>query len=248
MAMYSVKQLSELAGVTIRTLHHYDEIGLLNPHHRAESGYRYYGKKELLRLQQILFYRELEFPLKEIKAILDEEDFDLIQSLAFQQKELQKKVDRFQQLLKTINNTITNLKNQEIMITDKELYEGFPKEKIETYRKEVKTRWSENKLLETEARLKNLSKKDWTDLKTKQEEVNQLLASLVGEDIESPLVQKAIAKHFELLNQFHPTSIAGYKELGKMYVYDDRFKANYEKYQTGLAKFLRDAIAVFCNA
>ena len=247
MSEYTVKQLSKLAGVSIRTLHHYDEIGLLKPGRRAESGYRYYGRSELLRLQQILFYRELGFPLKEIKHILDDPGFDLIQSLEYHKNELKKKTDRFQQLLSTIDKTISKLKNQSIMISDKELYEGFSPEEVKEYREEVKERWGEQKLLETEERLKALNKEDWTDLKSKQEEVNQLLASLVGQKADDPLVQNAVAQHYELIRNFYPATLVQYRAFGTMYVEDERFKAHYEKYKVGLAEFLRDAIAVYCD-
>ena len=244
---YSVTQLSKLAGVSVRTLHHYDRIGLLKPARRAESNYRYYEEKELLRLQQILFYKELNFPLSQIKDILDDPSFDLLQSLQFHKQKMQAEATRFNQLLSTIDKTISKLKNQNIMITHKELYEGFPKEKVEDYRKEVAERWGENVLLETEERLKQFKKKQWTDLKAKMEEVDLMLASLVGQDPKNPLVQSTIAQHFEVLNAFTPTPIERYKCLGEMYTEDERFKAHYEKYKEGLADFLHKAIDVYCE-
>jgi len=244
---YSVKELAQLAGITIRTLHHYDRISLLKPSRRAESNYRYYEEKELLRLQQILFYKELNFSLSQIKDVLDDPNFDLIQALQFHKEKMQAEAKRFQQLLNTIDKTIEKIKNKNTMITDKELYEGFPKDKVEDYRQEVIQRWGEEELLEAENRLKKLHQKDWKNLMDKQEEVNQLLASLVGQDPASPLVQASIAQHFELLNAFTPTPLDRYKCLGKMYTEDERFKANYEKYKEGLADFLHQGIDVFCD-
>jgi len=228
-------------------LHHYDRIGLLKPSRRAESNYRYYEEKELLRLQQILLYKELNFSLSQIKDILDDPNFDLLKALQFHKEKMQAEAKRFQQLLNTIDKTIDKIKNNNIMITDKELYEGFPKDKVEDYRQEVIKRWGEEKLVETENRLKQLSQKDWKNLKDRQEEVNQLLASLVGQDPASPLVQASIAQHFELLNAFTPTPLDRYKGLGKMYTEDERFKATYEKYKEGLAEFLHQGIDIFCD-
>lgn len=110
MTKYSVKQVSKLAGVSVRTLHHYDKIGLLKPSERAESKYRYYYRNDLLKLQQILFYKELGFQLSQIQDILSEEDFDLMKALEFQRKELLKKADGLKQLIQTLDKTIVELK------------------------------------------------------------------------------------------------------------------------------------------
>ncbi|MEL6926745.1 MAG: MerR family transcriptional regulator [Bacteroidota bacterium] len=245
MPQYTVKQLAQLAGVTIKTLHHYDEIGLLQPARRTESNYRYYGEAELLRLQQILFYRDLNFPLVQIIAILDDPSFDLLDALRFHRMKMKAEAARYQQLIQTIDKTIDKLNNNNSMVTHEELYEGFPKEKVEDYRQEVIERWGKEEIIEAETRLKQLRQTEWKDLKTKQENVNQLLASLVGQDPTSPLVQAGIAQHFELINAFHPTPLERYLCLGKLYTDDERFRAYYENYQQGLAEFLHAGIEIF---
>jgi DNA-binding transcriptional MerR regulator len=143
MTKYSVKQLSELAGVSIRALHHYDKIGLLVPSYRSESNYRYYGREELFRLQQILFYKELGFPLKEITEIMNDPAFDLIKALEFHKKELHKKIERNHQLLTTIEKTISELnnssrihfENKKNTMTEKEIYAGFSEKEINSVKK-----------------------------------------------------------------------------------------------------------------
>ena len=144
MERFSVNQLAKLAGVSVRTLHHYDEIGLLKPGTRTESNYRYYGEKELLRLQQILFYKELDLPLVKIMEILDDPAFDTEAALRSHKKDLIKRRDRTSELLKTINKTIHHLKKQNMKAED--MYKGFSKEQAEAYEKEAKEKW-EKKVL-----------------------------------------------------------------------------------------------------
>lgn len=247
MHKYSVQQLSNLAGVSVRTLHHYDRIGLLKPAERSEKNYRFYGKAELLRLQQILFYKELDFPLKEIVEILNDPDFDFLKALEFHQVELLRRADRMQQLLETVDKTIHSLKNKNNMMSDKELYEGFSQEEINSMRNEVKKRWGAKELLDVEKRIQKLGKDGWDDHKAKGEEINHLLAELMDFHPSEKQVQQAVAMHFKHLNFYYEVSKERYKGLGKMYFDDERFKAHYEKYRNGLAVFLRDAIFVFCQ-
>jgi len=247
MHKYSVQQLSNLAGVSVRTLHHYDRIGLLKPAERSEKNYRFYGNAELLRLQQILFYKELDFPLKKIAEILDDPDFDFLKALESHQVELLRRADRMQQLLTTVDKTIHSLKNKKNIMTDKELYEGFSQEEIDAMRNEVKKRWGEKELLEVEERIQKLGKEGWDDHKAKGEEINHLLAELMDFHPSEKQVQQVVAMHFKHLNFYYEISKERYENLGKMYVDDERFKANYDKYRDGLAVFLRDAIFVFCQ-
>ena len=134
MTEYSVQQLSAFAGVSVRTLHYYDQIGLLKPARRSEKGYRYYGKEEMLKLQQILFYRELDFPLKEIGKIINDPRFNLLEGLEFHKAELQKRAARYQALLATLEKTIVELKTKKKMMLEEEMYKGFTREEVKTMR------------------------------------------------------------------------------------------------------------------
>lgn len=247
MAKYTVKALAKLAGISVRTLHHYDKIGLLHPGERTEKGYRIYEKAELLRLQQILFYKELGFSLNEIKDILDDPGFDLIKALEFHKKEIQEHQKRLTHLIQTINKTIHSLKNPTNMLTDEEMYEGFKKEEVKAMREEVIQRWGEEQLLETEARIRKMGKEGWNDVKKKGEEINQLLAELMGLSPDHPQVQQAVALHHRQLNHYYEVSAERYKGLGQLYVEDERFKAYYDKYKPGLALFLQKAINIYCQ-
>lgn len=245
MTGYTVTQLAKLAGVSVRTLHHYDKIGLLKPRERSEAGYRYYGREELLRLQQILFYKELDFPLQEIQNMLDAKDFDLLQSLRFHRRELLRRSNRLEQLLATIDKTIEEIQNQRIMLTDKELYEGFSKGK--EYRKEAVERWGEKMISETESKLKNLGKEGWKNIKEEAEEITRNLAKLMDHAPAHAQVQEAIARFHMHLNQFYEVNETHYRGLADMYVQDERFKAHYDKYCEGLAEFVRKAIHIYCD-
>ena len=134
--MFTVKQLSKLAGVTPRTLHHYDEIGLLKPSRVGDNGYRYYGEESVLRLQQILFYRELDIPLEEIKKIMGRRDFDVLGALQTHKDALKKQVTRLNRLIDTVDNTINHLKGNTTM-SDKAYFEGFSEEEQEKYAAEA---------------------------------------------------------------------------------------------------------------
>ena len=247
MTKYSVKQLSELAGVSVRTLHHYDRIGLLKPAFRSEKGYRYYRRKQLLILQQILFYKELGLELKDIQSVLEDPEFDLLKALAFHRQELQSQEKRLKKLLRTIDNTISSLQNKHNMMDDKDLYKGFSEEKKNAIRQEVAHRWGKNELEATEDRIRQLGKEGWQDHKKKEKEVSQLLADLMDLPPESDQVQQAIALHHKLMNLYYEVSEERYRGLAQMYVADDRFKAHYEQHRPGLAEFVKAAILVYCD-
>ncbi|TLN15223.1 MerR family transcriptional regulator, partial [bacterium] len=133
---YTVKQLARLAGVSVRTLHHYDQIGLLRPNLRTPAGYRIYQHTDLLRLQQILFYRELDVPLAEIQALLDRPGFDPVRALKDHRQSLHEKAARLARLIETIDQTLSQY-TKEIPMKDEELYKGFTPEQAKRYRREA---------------------------------------------------------------------------------------------------------------
>ena len=150
MKAYTVSQLANMARVSVRTLHHYDQIGLLRPASRTGAGYRLYGEPELLRLQQILFFRELDLSLSKIQTILDDAEFDQIASLESHRRQLQGRMDRLARLLKTIDKTIQRLTEDEMTLTDEELYEGFTPEQIERYERKAREMYDPELVREAE--------------------------------------------------------------------------------------------------
>ena len=243
----SVNKLAKLAGVCVRTLHHYDKIGLLKPLERTDSKYRYYGKEELLRLQQILFYKELDFSLNQIADILDDPDFDVIKALHSHKTELQKRKARFEELLLTIDKTIINLKNKTKKMDYEEMYKGFGKEKGEAYKKEASEKWGTDVVADSEKRILAMNKTEWKALLQKGEDLNKELVKLIDQPAADAKVQALIKEHYAMMGKFFNVTIEIYKNLGTMYADDERFKVNYDKHHPDLAEFLRDAIHIFCN-
>ncbi len=134
--MFTVNQLSKIASITPRTLHYYDEIGLLKPTTIGENGYRYYGEDALFRLQQIMFYRELDISLEDIKKIMGRRNFDVVNALATHKAQLEKRINRLENLIKTVDNTIDHMKGKKEM-SKKQLFDAFSEEQQAEYEKEA---------------------------------------------------------------------------------------------------------------
>ena len=226
---YTIKKLADLAGVSVRTLHHYDQIGLLHPAYRSLSGYRLYQSADLLRLQQILFYRELRVPLKEIKGILDDPQFDPLTALNQHQQKLLLERERLDKILSTVNKTINSITEEHMPLTDEELYEGFSKEKIERYKKEASETYDPELVAESERRVKNMSREQWQAHKKESEEVTLLLAESMHKDPADPEVQKLVSRHKETIEIFYHVTPEIYQGLAQLYIEHAEFRAFYEK-------------------
>ncbi|MHA4842947.1 MerR family transcriptional regulator [Flavitalea antarctica] len=253
MESYSVSQLSALSGVSVRTLHHYDEIGLLKPSGRSTAGYRHYGQHELLRLQQILFYKELNFSLREICEVLDDPDFDVIQALQFHRQKIEENKNRLDQLITTIDNTIVNLKKQNVMTDPKILYEGLPKEFATTYRNNAMDEYGEHVVLRSESALLKLGKQGLESLKAEAERVTtELFARRSGNPL-SPDVQSLIADHYVIIRKFWGTQSMpdkqadAYVGLGELYINDERFTMANGSPQPEFARFMQKAMQFFAE-
>jgi len=238
MKTYTVSQLAEMAGVSVRTLHHYDHVKLLKPSSRTEAGYRLYGPAELLRLQQILFFKELDLPLHEIRQVLDDPAFDPVQALQNHRRLLQGRAARLTRLLRTIDKTIHKLAEEDTEMKDEELYEGFTQEQIARYKREARERYDPKLVQESERRVRNMSRTQWNDLKAEGETVTRALAALMDKAPGHLEVQQLIARHYAMMEQFYPVSAEIYRGLGQLYVEHKEFRAHYERYRPGLADFM----------
>jgi MerR family transcriptional regulator, thiopeptide resistance regulator len=242
---YTVRQLARLAGISVRTLHHYDQIGLLSPAKRTPSGYRLYRQPDLQRLQQILFYKELEVPLEEIRRLLDQPGFDPISTLEDHRRSLLMRRERLDQLLQTIDKTIRALKGENMELTDEELYEGFTQEQRERYDREVKEMYDPELVAESHRRLRKLTKAQWQAVKEEGGAVTLKLAELSDRPIHDPEVQAAIARHHSWIENFYTCSAEVYQGLGRLYSEHPEFRAMYEKIRPGLADYMREAMAYY---
>lgn len=229
---YTVKKLSKISGVSVRTLHWYDQTGLLKPAFYGANGYRYYEEKQLLLLQQILFFRELGFSLGDIQKLLEQDDFDKIKALIAHREILEQEIDRKKELLKTIDKTILHLKGKQTM-SDKELFKGFDPERQKEYEQYIVKSLGKpaEQLLEKSKRTTaKWDKDEWDDVKAKGDAIHKALAEAIDQDLspESDEVQTIIHHHYQLIKRFyHPTKDL-YIGLTQLYVDHPDFKKFFE--------------------
>lgn len=243
---YTVKQLSKLAGVSIRTLHYYDEIGLLKPDAYGENGYRYYGEEALLRLQQILFFRELDFSLAEIQSILDRPDFDLLQALQVHRKTLRGRIERLEHLVHTVDKTIHHLKG-EIEMSNNEYYEGFSEEKQKEYEQYVRQRWGSESYESSARRWNALSAAEKKAYGARGDALIRALVASLEKGYQDPEVQALIGQYRAHLNFFYDVTLEIFEGLGHGYNQHPDFIAFYDAYKPGLAAFMEQAITYYCQ-
>lgn len=252
MKRYGVKEVAMMSGISIRTLHYYDKIGLLPPVERTEAGYRLYGQTELLRLQQILFFRELEVELKEIGQILADPDFDLVAALKQHKEDLQSRQVRIATLLQTIDNTIYQV-TENIMTNPEELYEGLPREVGTTYRREAIEEYGQKAVDTAEASLMKRGKDGFKQLQADFEQLNKQLFEARAEAHDNEQVQTMIARHYEMIRAFWGTEgsddqqAEAYAGLGQLYVDDERFTLVDGETHPDFARFLQQAMKHFAE-
>ena len=242
--MYTVKQLSKLAGVTPRTLHHYDEIGLLKPSRVGENGYRYYGEESLLRLQQILFYRELGIPLEDIKKIMGRRDFDVIGALYSHKEALQNQVTRLNRLIHTVDNTINHLKGN-IIMSEKGFFEGFSEEQQEQYAAEAEKLYDPETVRESNRKWKTYSAAKKESILAEGNAVYVDMIAAMPKRATSPEAQAIVKRWRKHMEYFWTPNLDQLLALANGYNDDPRFKANFDKMHPQLAEFMREAVKVY---
>lgn len=248
--VYTVAKLAKISGVSIRTLHWYDEIGLLKPAYHGANGYRYYEEEQLLALQQILFFRELGFELKQIESILKRSDFDRISTLTSHRRVLQKSVERTKRLIKTIDKTIKHLKGTKKM-QDEEMYYGFSKEEQAEYEKQIIERFGQqgkSHIEESRSKIKNWSKADWDASSKEFDSICKELTALLLKKYESHSkeVLIVIARHYKLLQRFWKPTRETYAGHGQ-FIEESELSKAYEAYHPQLPRFISEAIQAFAK-
>ncbi|AYY70348.1 MerR family transcriptional regulator [Listeria monocytogenes] len=242
-----IKDLAELTGVSVRTLHHYDKIGLLVPQKDDWNGYRIYSENDVDKLQQILFFKELDFPLKKIKQILDDPFFDKNVALDLQRHLLIEKKQRIETMLATLDQTIRNEKG-EITMTNKEKFTGFDFS-TNPYEEEAKKRWGDKVVEKANEKVNNMSEKEKLTLKESFDAEFRHLASVRELAPESEEAQLAMDHFFHYLNDTHGNiySLEAFAGLGEMYVADERFTKNIDQFGDGLSHFLKEAMNIYAK-
>jgi DNA-binding transcriptional MerR regulator len=253
MSGYTVKQAAKLAGVSVRTLHHYDEIGLLKPAAVGANGYRYYGRAELLRLQQILLHRELGFSLDDIATALDAKGFDQVQALRAQREKLAGEARRYRRLVRTIDETLAALEGGSPM-TDKAMYRGFPPEKQAEYEAWLIDRYggdTAERIARSKAGLKDLSGAGMDSLMAEAEAVEVAVAAAMSEGLpaDSEAVRALIRRHHAWVGRAwrRPAGREAYAGLAQLYGEHPDFRARYEGRQAGLTDYLTEAMRAFAE-
>ncbi|PLR81157.1 MerR family transcriptional regulator [Bacillus sp. V33-4] len=240
-----VKEVADLVGISVRTLHHYDEIGLLTPDETTESGYRLYSDNNLQMLQQILFFKELGFPLKKIKDIIKSPSFDQQEALELHRKMLLEKRHRLNKMIATVDKTIQHSKG-EIQMSSKEKFEGFDFSH-NPYEQEARQRWGDDAVDNANTKLGNMSKAEQEAMSEEMSAIYTKLAALRHESPASEESQAAINDWYDFLNKMGHYSLDAFKGLGQLYVDDKRFTKNIDGFGEGLAEFLRDAMAIYAD-
>lgn len=246
---YGIRELSELAGVSARTLRYYDEIGLLKPLYTSESGYRYYGQEELTLLQQILFYRERGFDLRQIRSILYEEDFDLMEALQEHLRELEDRRLHMDALIRTVKQTILAMEG-EYKMSDQEKFEAFKerlvRENEEAYGKEIRKKYGEEQVEASNRKLLKMSEEDWARFQKLEAEILKRLSEAVraGVSPKSEEGHQIALLHKEWLKmtwkQYTKEAHVG---VAAMYTADERFTRYYDREVPGCAAFLGQAVS-----
>ena len=243
--MYTVKQLSGLAGVSTRTLHYYDAIGLLKPTAVEENGYRRYGEQAVYQMQQILFYKELGLSLDKIREIVGRPDFNLLQALEQHKSALRGRQEHLVHLIETVDQTISHMKGKAKM-NDKKLFEVFSEDQQKEYEKEAAERWPET-YKESARRWKSYTDADKKRIGEGGEALYHDLVAALDQDPGSEAVQKIVARWHQHLRYFYEPDVELLRGLGHMYVVDPRFAATFAKIHPDLAQFHQQAIDIYCD-
>jgi len=248
--MYMINEISKLTGVSIRMLHHYDKIGLLVPSKRNNSNYRVYSEEDVARLYQILLFKELEFSLKDIKSILDDEGFDKEEALRVQKKLILEKKNRLEKIIESIDDTINNIGGKTMSKKD---FKAFSYDEIkahqEKYKEETKQKYGKSDAYkESKEKTSKYSKNDWENIMEDAGVIYEELAKLMDRNPADDEVQVLVQKWRDYItNNFYNCTIEIFRGLALMYVADERFTNNIDKYGQGLAKFLSDAMNIYCD-
>lgn len=244
---YTIKKIANLSGVSARTLRFYDEIDLLKPARVNSSGYRIYGQQEVNRLQQILFYRELDMKLEEIKEILDNPDFNVEQALMEHQEKLLAKRREIDRLLASVQQTMHYYKG-EIDMTDQEKFTAFKEQKIAEneakYGEEIREKYGKETVEHSNQKYLNLTEEQMQEMAETETQLFEKIGMYLQQpEIESDLAKEICELHKKWLSFTWPTySAEAHKGLGMMYIADERFTAYYDDQHAGAAQALNDVI------
>lgn len=249
--LYQVKQVADMSGVSVRTLHHYDHIGLLTPKEVSEAGYRLYSDTCLERLQHILFFKEIGFRLEDIKNMLDHPAFQRKAALERQKDILLKKRERIDRMLETADKTIASIEGGAEM-KERELFAGLSMKEIAEqqtkYADEARALYGKAMTDQTEKKTAAYTQKDWNGIMSEWGAIYERIAKRMEKGPDNAEVQKAVGDfRNHISTYFYECTPDIFRGLGDLYTADQRFTENIDRYGKGLSAFLREAIIVYCE-
>jgi len=245
--MYTVKQLSDLAGISVRTLHYYDEIGLLKPSSVGGNCYRYYNEEALLRLQQIMFYRELDLSLNEIKSIMASPDFDVMEALQAHKQALGRRVDRLNRLINTVDATISNMKGEKEM-SKKQLFAAFKGEEEKKYTAEAEQIYDPVIVRASQKKWKSYNPDEKQRIADEGNAAYEAIAAAIPLGAASPEAQAGVELWRKHMDYFWTPKLEQLVGLTELYNSDPRFKANFDKIDPRLAEFMQEAAGIYVKS
>lgn len=243
---YTIKELADLANISTRTLRYYDEVGLLNPANIGNNGYRYYDQGSLLLLQQILFFRELDLQLNDIREIISRPDFNIIEALNKHRISLQNKAKKLKVLIETVDQTIATIQG-EWQMENKDFFEGFDETKYEV---EAKALWGNSpRYAESQKKWSNYTKEQKDEIKAEGGRITlRMVSNDPTVDPEDTEIQDAIREYHSYINKyFYTCDVSFLRGLADMWVQDERFAINYDRIREGGAEFVQKAVHIFCD-
>jgi len=244
--MYQIHELAAKAGITVRTLHHYDRIGLLHPSRHSPAGYRLYDDDAALRLQQILFYRELGLPLADIGGLLDAPGFDLMKALGSHREELDKRIARLQRLRRTVDNTLAYVKGEHSM-EKAGIFEGFTPEEEAYYSKEAERLYDPETVRESNRKWKSYGAVEQKRILAEGKAAYLDMIAAMPKGAGSPEVQAIVGRWRANITHFWTPSLEQLVPLAENYSADPRFKANFDAMSPGLAEFMGEAVRIYVD-
>lgn len=244
--MYTVKQLADLAGVSVRTLHHYDQVGLLKPSSWGGNGYRYYDEEALLRLQQIMFYRELDLELAQIREIISSPDFDLKEALLSHRRALRRRIERLNNLITTIDTTIKYL-NGEADMSKKQVFSAFSDEQQKEYEQQARQLWDADKVTQSVNLWNSYSQAQKQQVADEGNAIYSDLVDAMHKGPTSPEVQTILKRWHQHLRYFYEPTPEILRGLGQGYNQNPDFHANFARLHPDLPAFLEQAIGYYCD-
>lgn len=245
----TINKLAKASGVSVRTLRYYDQIDLLKPAYYGDNQYRYYKQEQALRLQQILFYRELGLALNDIKALLDSDSFDVLHTLRSHKKKLNQDLEHTKVLIKTLENTIANLEDNQ-MLNLEDIFEGFTQDQQAYYDDYLlKHGVSADTLQRSKQNVKHWSKQQWLENKAANDAVYVDLIHAISKGLtpNSDAVQTIIDRHYKLTCVFWTPNRQTYTALAEMYRANAEFEAFFDKLSPELLDFMINAMSHYAN-